>query len=190
MLNTQEDVKSLEQRALRVASTAVLAPLALAIALIIEHTIRESCLFHIFGPCKERTQLEVEDGRGALLDHASKDLVDSLEAIGVLSQDFSDQRVIFGVDGFDGFQHQRDETGATCFDAYGDQIEPLLILGSGEGVEGVQVIWVGEVGILKLCRPVPETNRCKSDTWRELEVRGNLNNRTGYAWGQSLPVGQ
>lgn len=75
MLNTQEDIKRLNQRTLRITPTTqllpVLGPLN-PIADIIVNTPGQTSRTHILATSKERPQLVKEDSRSVMLIHPLK----------------------------------------------------------------------------------------------------------------------
>lgn len=170
MLNTQENVKSLNQRALGIATTAIPTPLALSIASVVEHAVRQSGSGHVLASSEEWTKLVEEEGRRAFLIHAAKDVSYFVQTSGQVIEDADDTAGVVGLNGIDGVQHLRNEFGSGSFDCHRDHDEPLLVFGSSEGGDIGQVVRVSEVSGLGGDAVIPEANGCVGCTWRQLKV--------------------
>lgn len=86
MADPEEDIKGLDQRALRITPPTVLVPLALLVADIIEHAAGQAGRGHVLAPGQEGPDLVEEDFRGAFLVHALQRGDEILQAVGESAQ--------------------------------------------------------------------------------------------------------
>ena len=69
MLDSEHDIKELDQRTLGIASTTVLSPLALSCTFIVENTIWQASYHHVFAAGEKRSDAVVENFWIAFLIH-------------------------------------------------------------------------------------------------------------------------
>lgn len=116
MLNTEEDVERLDQRALCIAPAAVLVPFADSVTTIIEYTVWQSRGGHILASREERADLVEEDGRGTFLVHSAEHGGNVINAACDLGHEASDTPGIVGGDGIKHVQHMGEQLGTDFFD--------------------------------------------------------------------------
>lgn len=132
MLNPQDDVKGLNQRALCVATTGVFVIGLVSVSILVQDAIWKTRLLHISGSCKEGTDSEVENIWITLLIHPSKQLTKVVYVLGKLKKRVHDRRAVVLSSSSNGFEHRRDALGPTGFDGHGDKVEPFFVPCSSE----------------------------------------------------------
>lgn len=73
VLNAENDVKELDERALGVAASTQLSVCLSICAVVKQDAVRETCLCHVFATSEERADAVVEDVRIAVLIHLLQD---------------------------------------------------------------------------------------------------------------------
>lgn len=132
VIHPEEDIKSLNQGALRITAPAVLVPFPFSLANIIEDAIRQPGRSHVLAPRQKRTQLVEENSRCTLLMHSFQGRVEVLKTVGESAEQRSQTRRVMGSCCRNGIEHQRYEAGALGFDRDGDDNEPFFVFGIGE----------------------------------------------------------
>lgn len=72
VIDTEDDIKKLNQGALSIASTTILSPLAFSIALIVEDAFWQTSRCHAFAPCQERPDNMIKHLRITMFSHSVK----------------------------------------------------------------------------------------------------------------------
>lgn len=193
MLHTQNDIKRLNQRALRITAPRELLPAPVPRAVLVADAPWEPRLLHILAAGQERADLEVEDVWVAALVHAVEQLAEVRDVVGKHCERADDGVGVVLAGGGDGAQHDWDTGGAAGFDGDGDEVEPGLVESSGEGGDGAEV--AEEVFALVRVEAVvvPETDGGVGGHGGDLEVVGELEEwgRDGgweALWGRGMSV--
>ena len=134
VLHTKYRVEELQQRALTVTAATVLPPCALAVALVVEDTVREAYGFHVHAAGKEGSDLVVEDLRPAAFVHAFEQLADVVDAFADILQSLYDGHRVVLRHCFDRRQASGDYGPCSCLHCIGDCVEPGLVVGACQGV--------------------------------------------------------
>lgn len=141
VVDTKSDVEELDDGALGVATTAVLAVLAATRLIeLVEDAFRQTSLGHVLAPCKERPDAVVENGRVAALVDALQQSAEVVQALCEYAQATADGRHVAIAGSGHGRQHERDNGRAPCLDGDRDQVKPGLVDGAGEGGQGGEVL--------------------------------------------------
>ncbi|KUI56631.1 hypothetical protein VP1G_10829 [Cytospora mali] len=158
VLDAQDDVEELDDGALGVATAAVLAVLpAAGIVDFVKDAVGQARLGHVLAPCQERPDAVVEDGRVAVLVHALQQRAQVIEALGKGAQAARHSGGVTLARGSDGRQHEGDNRSAAGLDGDGDEVEPRLVEGAGEGVEGGEVLEAVDALVDEQRLEVPQT---------------------------------
>lgn len=139
MLNTKNNVKELDERALGVTPTTVLSPLSLPIALIIEHSIRKARQDHILTSRQEGSDLIIKDLGRTMLIHPIQNNRNLFDVQSKCLKRSGDDSRIVRPHSVHGFHHRWDNLCAVGLDGDRDEVEPFFVFRSGECVETSEV---------------------------------------------------
>lgn len=180
VINTERDIEKLDDRALSITATAVLAIFAAARFIeLVEHTVRQTSLGHVLAPCKEWPDAMVEDGRVTALVDPLQQGAEIVQALRECAQATGHGSCIAVASSGHGRQHQRDDGRATCLDGDRDQVKPGLVDGAGEGCQGGEVLERVDALVNEQRLEVPQTHAGISSDGEDLEPLGDREERHG-----------
>jgi hypothetical protein len=133
MVDREEDVKHLNQRALSITSTAVLSPMALAIPFVVEDSLRKTDRSHSLGPCTKGSDVVVEYLGVTSFMHALEKFSDVSNPRRYGLELTQDSVKLLRGQGLIAAEHGWYQRRPLGLDSSGHHVEPLFIDGACEG---------------------------------------------------------
>ena len=141
MVHPKDDVAKRDKGALRIASTTILTPLSFAVAFIIENTFWKPGHRHVLAPRQVRPDFLIENVRRTPFSHPSQYSTHFSNAVSEFDKSCQYKMRVLRPHSSHCIHHHRDHLCSMCLDCNRNQIEPFLILSTGESMQSLEILY-------------------------------------------------